>query len=471
MPSDRLNCSEITDDQLAKTLQEGLWIGEKGSERGKPIKIYYTFDPQSFWWDRTNLDYYYQHGIKPQIELDPAQRTFLENTYRDGFKKWSAASQGKLVFSEVTRSYPFHPRLISIHTVGSAEENQRKLSAMASTIPILSFDGAIIRCSILMPNATSPLLPLLPTILHELGHCWGLPHLHQFPDLLKKLRGIPSGQNCSVMPYPRYISGSKLPHLLDLADVGPLDKRFINIAYERDLFHRYWADQSMEDYLFQEGLQQSAASFSVAFIYEALFIFLCQFHFKNKPLFTENAANLILDGTFLGLLLILNFPLSLTGTFFLATACKFWFLYLEQEKTQEKPHQWKLLRSANILFFNLLLTYEQDPRIKPFILDSSYRILGHLAGSYLPHFISLTVNYSAKRCPGKKIKRLKEKDEVLEREEKDIRIPILERPALLSDTNSPSVAKQRATLFYYHPPRRVSNCDKLTRWLASKFGY
>jgi hypothetical protein len=230
------NCSSVNDTELAQTVI-GVWPG-----KNLPIKINFVFSVPF------DLGYYYDTSRYHFRNVDAATKQLFQAQVRYVLNFTQAINDGILSFNEVSRSFKanFSPFFRGIFFAQTATLNSFEEDGKAG-FAVRKYDnnGYLKQGLVSLPtdfdllNGTRSNYGtywIYYAITHETYHALGADHLHEFPDILAKLRDTPDGVFCSVLPYPNLVA-TNISSCHDLCNPGSavfpgeLDLRSMWLAY------------------------------------------------------------------------------------------------------------------------------------------------------------------------------------------------------------------------------------------------
>jgi hypothetical protein len=230
------NCSSVNDTELAQTIM-GVWPGKK-----LPVNINFVFSVPF------DLGYYYDTSRYHYRNVDAATKQLFQSQVRYVLNLTQAINNGIFNFNEIGQSFKanFSPFFRGIFFAQTATLNSFEEDGKAG-FAIRKFDnnGYLKQAIVSLPTDFDLLNGTVSNygkywiyyaITHEAYHALGADHLHEFLEILAKLRDTPDGVFCSVLPYPHLIA-TNISSCHDLCNPGSavfpgeLDLRSMRLAY------------------------------------------------------------------------------------------------------------------------------------------------------------------------------------------------------------------------------------------------
>ncbi|MDF1797433.1 MAG: hypothetical protein P1U63_12935 [Coxiellaceae bacterium] len=218
-----VDCSAVSDHHLSQHLN-GLWQF--------PHAIKYSFGG--------DLGLYEALSMPPTLRPPYHSTQKFTQIARGAMQYWQQFSGGLLKFEEVP-SLSSGQSGILLTSCGSQEQfNQYAPNTLGMAKYWLWDDSQYFRRVIVcFPEGAieGQSAESNKTLHHEIFHALGAGHFHE-GETGEVLRNTVYGQACSVMPYEHLIRSAKSDCPVDICPVGyatapgPLDKRFLNLAYD-----------------------------------------------------------------------------------------------------------------------------------------------------------------------------------------------------------------------------------------------
>lgn len=387
------DCSSISNDLLKKAIYT-KWEDPDGL-----IRIPYTFSLTPYLSELFTI-------LSDIPNLIPKsfgnEYEGLKESVRYALNQWSIASKGKIEFEEIKNPSPTM-RGIIFNVADMADENvlgiaQTRFDNNGHLAKVLIYfadlkekwnpNSAFWRNYIAkygVDAAAAKFTDLFNTIPHEIGHALGFDHLHDFPEFVSKIKTIPDGIFCSVMPYPflieNHVNSCQTECAPSLAVVpGQLDERMLDLSYHKN---EVKFSYDLQDQYVTNSINAMLFSSSISGTHNYLTSFLENLSYNpSTPIFKPLNANLLSDSLTLAAFLWLDFPGSTTTAFTLNALAK----YIPAPVAGRYSNWLQAVILADTLI-NLTFAYQQGQKFVPLLGTTFATLMGSFTGMFVGHHL------------------------------------------------------------------------------------
>jgi hypothetical protein len=397
------NCSSITNDQLAYTI-DGVWPNSNGHAR-----VNYVFSLPSFYWlFSPNFTTFHLQNVDATTSGD------FQGTVRLVLQKFTELNNGIFSFTEVARGFKTDYSIFfrGIYYAQAATEAQFAADGEGA-FTVLRFDnnGYIKQAIIYLPtdlflyaNAVNvnPAYWINYTISHETSHGLGGQHLQDFLDILAELKRIPDGVFCAVMDYPSIIGTDISNCMFNCTPPmaiypGDCDIRSMQQAY---LYHNYDHGYDKNFYYFLNAFELFMLFRIITTGYTFIDNSLSSIYKVNKPIFPRKLIHTLLNVALFGIFIGMDAPVVILTLFAISASLK---LIPERVLTksswyQNHPGIKPLLNSRYPLYVLATATFFAEGQLPlPLFLAAAFTLLGMGGGTITGMLAHLLLEWSIKK--------------------------------------------------------------------------